>query len=204
VRERTIDLSPGGPRLPARARISFPTPIAGSERVEAPTPDPAGGPHHAMLVAETQEGVPCVSGPADVVEGRGGGVDLRLALFSERASAQGACRPLQTAPSKQRPCDVGWSFGNAEELEGGDAFNARARLERRLLAGRTAIYAQCGADVERVTVRTPRDVRELVPSPVGHAVLGVYDGEFVDGELVLTAQLRDGTTWTERHTLGGF
>ena len=61
-----------------------------------------------------------------------------------------------------------------------------------------------GADVQRVTLHTPRDVRELVPSPVGHAVLGVHDGEFVDGEFVLTAQLRDGTTWTERGTLGGF
>ena len=55
-----------------------------------------------------------------------------------------------------------------------------------------------------MTLRTPRDVRELVPSPAGRAVLGVYDGEFVDGEFVLTAQLRDGTTWTDRHPLGGF
>jgi hypothetical protein len=55
-----------------------------------------------------------------------------------------------------------------------------------------------------VTLRTPRDVRELVPSPVGHAVLGVYDGEFVDGEFVFTAHLKDGTTWTDRFPLASF
>ena len=206
VGQRTIELSPDGPLLPSRlrSRITFPTPIAGSERVEALAPDPAGGPHYAMLVAATQQGVPCVTGPGRVVEGRGGFVDLRLALFSERALGQGFCRPLQTAPSKQRPCDIGYGFSNEEDFDSRDAFTARARLERRLSAGRTTLYAQCGADVQRVTLHTPRDVRELVPSPVGHAVLGVYDGEFVDGEFVLTAQLRDGTTWTERGTLGGF
>jgi hypothetical protein len=51
-------------------------------------------------------------------------------------------------------------------------------------------------------VRTPRDVRTLVPSPAGHAILAVYDGDFPAGELEITAHLRGGKTWTERHPLG--
>ena len=51
-------------------------------------------------------------------------------------------------------------------------------------------------------MRTPRDVRTLVPSPVGHAILAVYDGDFPAGELEITAHLRGGKTWTERHPLG--
>ncbi len=206
VGARTIDLSPVGPQLPAelRSRITFPTIVADSERIEAPAPDPAGGPRYGLIVAATAEGVPCVSGPVRVVADRGGDVDLRLALFTERPLSPMSCRPLRTAVSDKRPCDLGWGFGNAEELEIGDAFNARARLQRRLLAGRTTINAQCSADVARVTLRTPRDVRELVPSPVGLAVLGVYDGEFVDGEFVFTAHLKDGTTWTDRFPLASF
>jgi hypothetical protein len=41
-----------------------------------------------------------------------------------------------------------------------------------------------------------------VPSAVGHAILAVFDGDFVDGEFVVTAHLRGGKTWSERHTLG--
>jgi hypothetical protein len=48
--------------------------------------------------------------------------------------------------------------------------------------------------VERVTLDSPRDVRTLVPSPTGHAVLAVYDGHFIDGFVTMTAQLRGGET----------
>ena len=54
----------------------------------------------------------------------------------------------------------------------------------------------------RVTLRTPRDIRTLVPSKIGHAILAVYDGGFVDGNLEFTAHLRDGKTWTETFPLG--
>ena len=155
-----------------------------------------------MQVARTQEGVPCAVGPARIVGDRGGDVDLRLALFTGRQLTGEACRPLETKPSAKRPCDIGWGGGNAEELEGQDAFLARARVERRLLAGRTSIYGVCGADVERVTLRTPRDVRTLVPSAVGHAVLAVVDGDFVDGEFVFTAHLKGGKTVVQRNLLG--
>ena len=52
-------------------------------------------------------------------------------------------------------------------------FLERARTERRLLPGRTTIYGRCADTVERVTVETPRDVRALIPSDIGHAVLAI-------------------------------
>ena len=194
-----------GPRgLPSAftKRITFPTLIPGTQTTEAPTPDPAGGPHWGMAVAQTVEGVPCSGGPARVVGDQGGGVDLRLGLFTEVALIGQSCRPLQTKPSAARPCDIGSGFGSAEEIEGVDGFLAQARVQRRLLAGRTSMYAQCSADVERVTLRTPRDVRTLVPSAAGRTVLAVYDGEFVGGEMEFIAHLRGGKVWRQRQSLG--
>ena len=127
----------------------------------------------------------------------------RVALFTEGQLTGQSCRPLQTRPDAKRPCDIGTGFGNAEELEGDDAFLERARAERRLLAGRTTIYGQCSADVERVTLETPRDVRTMLPSAVGHAVLAVYDGDFVGGGGTFIAHLRGGRTWKQELMLGG-
>ncbi len=199
---KRIRLGPSG--LPARflRNLRFPT-LSGPQAVEAPAPDPSGGPRWGLAVAPTREGVPCVGGPTRVVEGRSGGVDLRLALFTEGLLTGQSCRPLQTRPDAKRPCDIGTGFGNAEELEGEDAFLQRARAERRLLAGRTTIYGQCSADVERVTLETPRDVRTMLPSAVGHAVLAVYDGDFVGGGGTFTAHLRGGRTWKQQLMLGG-
>jgi hypothetical protein len=155
-----------------------------------------------MRVVAPREGTPCVPGPTQIVDGRAGDPDLRLGLFWPRAVTPQACRPLDVAPSARRPCDWGTGGGNAEELELTDDRLARARGELRLQPGRTTISATCTADVVRVTLRTPRDVRTLVPSATGHAVLAVYDGLFVDGTLELTAHLRDGNTWTQRLPLG--
>jgi hypothetical protein len=195
----------GRGRLPSAITrgLTFPTILAGSDALEAPAPDPSGGPHWAMQVAQTEQGVPCVAGPSRVVGDRAGGVDLRLALFTGGGGLSSeSCRPLEAKPNAERPCDIGWGGGNAEELEGQDDFLAQARTQRRLLAGRTMVSGQCGADVERVTLRTPRDVRTLVPSATGRAVLAVFDGDFVDGELVLTYRLRGGKSVTERHPFG--
>ncbi|HEX8087183.1 MAG TPA: hypothetical protein VF529_23090 [Solirubrobacteraceae bacterium] len=204
---RTVPL--GGRRAPSPGELGgghglrFPTPIPGTERIEARAPDPAGGPGYGILVAETREGQPCGGGEGQVVGDRIGGVDLALGLFygGETLSGQ-ACRPLDTAPTPERACDVGTGFRNAEELEGNDLFLRRARIERRLLAGRTTIRAQCHPAVERVTLQTPRDVRTLIPSPVGHVILAVYDGDFPGGDVLVTARLRGGRTWRERVPLG--
>jgi hypothetical protein len=199
---RKVSFGPRGLPSAITKRITFPTLIAGTETTEAPAPDPAGGPHWGMSVAQTVEGVPCSGGPARVVGDQGGGVDLRLGLFTEVSLIGQSCRPLQTKPSAARPCDIGSGFGSAEELEGVDGFLEQARVQRRLLAGRTSMYAQCSADVERVTLRTPRDVRTLVPSAAGHTVLAVYDGEFVGGQMEFIAHLRGGKVWRQRQSLG--
>jgi hypothetical protein len=99
----TVPLGPG--RLPSRVagKFRWPELIAGTQRAEAPAPDPAGGPRWAVAVAQTREGTPCAGGPTRVVDGRTGGVDLRLALFFENVLTGQACRPLETRPSAQRP-----------------------------------------------------------------------------------------------------
>jgi hypothetical protein len=45
--------------------------------------------------------------------------------------------------------------------------------------------------VVTVTIRTPRDVRTLVPS-AKHAILAVYDGRFPGGKVTATARFKDG------------
>jgi len=72
-------------------------------------------------------------------------------------------------------------------------------IERRTLAGDTVIQGHAAADVVSVTLRTPRDVRTL--RPVGGVFLAVYDGFFYDGDLVVTAHLRDRRSTTIRQGL---
>jgi hypothetical protein len=170
-------------------------PASGTETIEARAPDPSGGPGYGIAVAKTADGRTCVGSATQVAGGRPGGVDLRLGLFSELAPT---CRPFAPALTRARPCSVTTGFGNAEELEGDDTFLRQARVERRLLAGRTTITAQCMAGVDRVTVRTPRDTRTLVPSPIAHLILAVYDGDFPNGQLVITAHFATGGTVTQR------
>ncbi|HEV2813141.1 MAG TPA: hypothetical protein VGW10_07825, partial [Solirubrobacteraceae bacterium] len=202
ARDETVRFG-SGPRLPPEIirRHPFPTAIPGTEAVEARAPDPAGGPGYGVPVARTREGVPCVGSEGRVVGDRVGGVDLRLALFDATGLTGDSCRPLSTAPTRERACDIGSSYSSVDDYEG-DAFLRRARIERRLQAGRMAIRGQCHPDVVRVTLRTPRDVRTLVPSPVGRAILAVYDGDFVAGDAIITAHFGDGRTWRERVPLG--
>jgi hypothetical protein len=199
----TLRLGPSRSTPNFGGHFKFPTPILGSERIEARAPDPGGGPGWGLPVAQTREGVPCVAQPAQVAGDRMGYIDLRLGLLDGHSGlAPGSCRPLNTKPDPKRACDVGWGGGNAEELEGGDAFARRARTERRLLSGRTQVYGQCSDMVDRITIRTPRDVRTLAPSPIGRAFLAVYDGDFPAGRLEITAHLKNGKTWTQSSELG--
>ena len=82
--------------------------------------------------------------------------------------------------------------------EGRDPLLRRARIERRVLPGRFELLAECHRSVERVTIRSPRDIRTLIPSDRGHVVFALYDGGFPAGEIVLTAHLRGGGRYTER------
>ena len=197
-----------GPRKPPTSpfyrNARFPD-LVGPQRLEAPTPDPAGGPPWGVPVAEASEGPPCAGSQTRQVAGRAGSPNPHLGLFDEAVLTNAACRPIGAAGNPRFPCLLSWGGGNAEELEGGeDVWLERGRIERRLLAGRSSVQGQCDANVERLTLETPRDRRVLVPSPVGHVVLAIYDGLFVDAELVLTARLRGGKTVTDTVPIGLF
>ena len=134
-------------------------------------------------------------------------VDLRLALFTERrAERTRSCRPLRDA--SRTPSARATSAGAAATPRSSRArtpSSPRRASQRRLLAGRTNVSGQCTADVERVTLRTPRDVRTLVPSAVGRAVPGRLRRDCSStASLGVTAHLKDGTTWTDRFPLASF
>ncbi|WP_028060816.1 hypothetical protein [Candidatus Solirubrobacter pratensis] len=106
----TLRLGPSrsAPTFGGRVKIKFPTPVPGSERVEARAPDPGGGPGHGLLVAQTREGPPCVAQPSQIAGSRAGAVELRLALFAGGAGlSPGSCRPLQPTPDTDRAPPAG-------------------------------------------------------------------------------------------------
>ncbi len=73
-------------------------------------------------------------------------------------------------------------------VEPGD--DTTGHVERRVLQGRTTISGQVDPSVVSVTLRTPRDVRTLVPSH--HLILAVYEGTFPTGDVTAIAHLKDG------------
>ena len=103
-------------------------------------------------------------------------------------------------PAMRKPPPVRFdSNGGPEE----GAFEERPtalsppEIARRTLPGRTIITGVADAEVESVTLVTPRDVRTLRPSGPQHVLIVVYDGQFFRGEITATVQLRDGRTVTE-------
>ena len=73
-----------------------------------------------------------------------------------------------------------------------DAGDPRGRIERRTQDTRLVFHGRVYPDVVSVTIRTPRDVRTLVPTSPAHAVLAVYDGLFPGGKVTATARFKDG------------
>jgi hypothetical protein len=171
-------------------------PIRGTERIEARAPDPAGGPGWGVAVANRRGGGACVLGAGPVVGDTIGGVDTDLALVTTGTFSPLGCRAPGEGPSRERPLWV--SYGGGVDPDDRDPLLRRARIERRVQPGRFELLAECHATVERVTIRSPRDIRTLIPSERGHVVFALYDGGFPAGELVLTAHLRDGGRFTER------
>jgi hypothetical protein len=174
------------PRLPGLHQVRATNPT-----VEARVPDPAGGPPWAVLVGDTPGGGTCVIGTGRVVGDHVGGIDGSEGIFSDVARNPDGCSQ-SIALTHSRPIDLGFGFANTDPERKG-LFDDRARVERRLQPGRTAITVRCSPDVRSVTVSTPRDTRVLVPSAHGHVVFAVYDGDFTSGDIVVTATLRDGS-----------
>jgi hypothetical protein len=87
-----------------------------------------------------------------------------------------------------------WSQGFGDDTSG--------HVERRVLRGRTTISGEVDPSVVSVTIRTPRDVRTLVPSQPDHLILAVYDGTFPTGDVTGTAHLNTGRDLTRSVYVG--
>jgi hypothetical protein len=187
----------GGASPPGAARPRARTPIPSTQRAEARAPDPAGGPGWAIPVVDTREGTPCIGPAGQLVGDMVGGVDTLYAIFHARVLRPFECAVLRAPFTDRRPCSISWGGGYDEPADR-DALQRRARIERRISPGRFQITAECRGDVERVSIRTPRDLRTLVPSARGHVVFALYDGDFPAGDIVVTFHLRSGEQRRER------
>jgi hypothetical protein len=128
------------------------------------------------------------------VDGVAGDADLEHATLRPSVLSASACRSIG-ARSSTVACDVAGSmYSGGARLE--NAFVVRAKTERRIFGGISILRLECRPDVERVTLATTRDVRTLVPSELGHAIVARYDRGYVDGYIELTAHLRGGGTWS--------
>jgi hypothetical protein len=176
-----------------------PAPVPGTERLEVRAPDPTGGPGWGIAVADATDGGVCVAQQGQLVEDRIGGIDATHGLFWEATTTPGDCRTYAT-PTRRRPLLISYGGGTAPVEQ--SALAQRARRERRLLPGRFELRVDCHPDVEQVTIRTPRDIRTLVPSPRAHIVFALYDGGFPAGKIVVTATLAGGRRYSERFDVG--
>jgi hypothetical protein len=141
-----------------------------------------------------------VGAAAQVVGNQVGGVDTDYGLVTTYPARPVNCRRPGDGPTRRKPLWIGYGGGSGD-TRAPDPLLQRARIERRVLPGRFEVVAECHPSVERVTIRSPRDIRTLVPSERGHVVFALYDGFFPAGKLVVTAHLRGGGTYSERFHL---
>ncbi|MDA0164899.1 hypothetical protein OM076_31810 [Solirubrobacter ginsenosidimutans] len=162
-------------------------PVAGTETVAVRAPDPAGGQPWALIATRGDRGGICVTAPGRLVGTRLASVDRRLGIaYPGFEMLQQYCPDTRKPPTRAFPMrlDVlGSSVGGEDP---------RGRIERRVLDNRTVYWGRVYEDVVSVTIRTPRDVRTLVPSGLAHAIIAVYDGGFPTGKVTATAHMKDG------------
>jgi hypothetical protein len=161
----------------------------GTATVAAIAPDPAGGEPWAVLVRRgTRDGL-CFDIPGRLVGTQLGHIDRQLDIFMATPGFELACGRL--IPTRENPLRVDTLISSAS-IRGED----RGRIERRVLDGRIVYWGRTSPDVTAVTIKTPRDVRTLIPSQDFHMFVAVYDGLFPGGKATATAHLRDGRTLT--------
>jgi hypothetical protein len=163
------------------------TPVPGTNYVAARAPDPAGGEPWGLIASRGTKGGLCMSMTGRLVGTRLGNVDRRLGLFYSGPFEQmHYCGEARSKPTRAFPMriDTGISGGGEED--------PRGRIERRVENTRIIFSGRVHADVVSVTIRTPRDVRTLIPSSPAHAILAVYDGRFPGGKVTATARMKDG------------
>ena len=129
----------------------------------------------------------CLSQPGTLVGTRLGTVVRRLGIFLPLGLEKlVVCPPWRRSPTQAHPVQI------TTTIWGSDLQDPRGRIERRMLGSRIVFHGRVHPDVASVTIRTPRDVRTLVPSSDVHAILAVYDGHFPGGEVTATARMKDG------------
>ncbi|MDA0185566.1 hypothetical protein OJ997_35000 [Solirubrobacter phytolaccae] len=160
-------------------------PLPGTRSVEVRAPDPAGGEPWAVIVHKSSKGGLCYSAPGRLVGTQLGYVDPVLDTFSTTGEFEIGCGlPKPTRAYPLRVTTLRSSIpGGADD---------RGQIERRTLSNRIVFHGSVHPDVMSVTIRTPRDVRTLVPSPTHHMFIAVYDGQFPGGNATATAHLRNG------------
>jgi hypothetical protein len=175
-----------GPREPVRRRFR-----RGTMRLEAPAPDPGGGPAMGVVVADDRKGSPCIVGEGSQLGERFGGFVPEPGLFVELS--QTTCEPPGFRPTRETPVPIRFGYNSWSLFDGAGPHELRGRVERRVALDRSSVTAVCHPDVVSVTLRTPRDIRTLVPSPHAHVIHAVYAGDFGAGRIVAVAHMRDGT-----------
>jgi hypothetical protein len=150
------------------------------QTVAAVAPDPAGGTPWGLLLDANGR---CLRGPGLLVGTRLGYVQADIGLFvSSGIETIEGCNDRE--PTRAFPMRIDTLIGGGED-------DGAGRIERRVDSARIVFSGRVHPDVVSVTIRTPRDVRTLVPSKQ-HAILAVYDGRFPGGKVTATAHFKDG------------
>jgi hypothetical protein len=160
--------------------------VAGTDYPAARAPDPAGGEPWGVMAARGSRGGVCLSQPVRLVGDQVGRVDRALNIFIAGASEPPFCPDAKRRPTRAFPMRLDTLISNV----GGE--DPRGRIERRVLDSRMVFWGRVHEDVVSVTIRTPRDVRTLVPASAAHAIIAVYDGRFPGGNVTATARMKDG------------
>jgi hypothetical protein len=169
-------------------------------QVRAPDPDGAA----PWGFAATKS---CSTAVGRIVAGRLAHIDLPdgvLEAGSQFSGSSSSCatRPRALEPTVEQREPV--EFDQQQVSTGEDPFRPEKESLRqpeitwRTLPGRTVVTGVARPDVVSVTLSTPSDVRTLRPSGPLHAILAVYDGYFLRGNLTASIRLRDGRVQTER------
>jgi hypothetical protein len=187
---------PGGPG-PRRYQQGTETPLP---QVRAPDPD--GAAPWGFVATRN-----CRTAVGRIVAGRLAHIDLWNGVLEAGSAFSGSSSSCATHPDALEPAaelrePVEFNeqqVGTGEDpLQPERAPLRQPEIEWRTLPGRTIVTGVARPDVASVTLSTPSDVRTLQPAGPLHAVLAVYDGYFLRGNLTATVQLRDGRVQTEQ------
>lgn len=163
-------------------RTSYRELVPGRQSIQARAVDPKGGPPWVVRAARFgKERFP--SYPERLIGERIGRIDERTGELD--FSAGGSVMSAVMKPLTPRT-PVVFDIAQMPDMSP-DGKPSPADVARRTLPGRTLIYGKALRGVDRVTIRTPRDVRTVRPSAKGGVFVVAYDGRFTQGRIRVTA-----------------